>query len=116
MENSKMCDKEKIWKVVFFTSDKTFTVLNSRSSKSDLIFEDKTKVHVRYGPTWYEGKIVASTATKKEAEHALLQMSAKDDEGKNIEIRSFINCSDLLKCIFHNFSLCSVLVIMLKEI
>ena len=102
-----MGDTENIWKLVFCPTDKTFTVLNSTSSKSHLIFEDKTTVNVRFGPTWFKGKVVASTATKKKAEQALLQMSARNDEGKKIEIRSFINCFDLLKCISHNLSLCS---------
>ena len=107
MENSKMGDKENVWKVVFFISDQTFTVLNSTSSKSHLTFDEKTSVNVRFGTTWFAGKIVASSATIKKTEQAILQMSAKNDEGKKIETRSFINCSDVLKCISHNFRLCS---------
>lgn len=91
-----MGDKENVWKVVIFISDKTFTVLNSTSSKSHLTFDEKTSVNVRFGTTWFAEKIVASSATMKKTEQAILQMSAKNDEGKKIETRSFINCSVVL--------------------
>ena len=87
-----MSDKDKIWKVIFFPSDKTFTVLNSTSSKNHIRFEDEAKVSVRFGQTWFEGNVLASTATKKEGEQTLLQMTAKRDEGKKFQKTYFFNC------------------------
>jgi hypothetical protein len=41
-----------------------------------LTFEEKTSVNVRFGTTWFAGKIVASSATIKKTEQAIL-LSAK---------------------------------------
>jgi len=79
-----MGENKKHWKVVYFPSDETFTLVNSSSAKIHMRNDDETKVSVKFGQKWFEGEIVASCATKKQAEEALLQLSASHDEGKKI--------------------------------
>jgi len=101
-----MGENKKHWKVVYFPSDETFTLVNSKSAKIHMRNDDETKVSVKFGQKWFEGEIVTSSATKKQAEEALLQLSASHDEGKKIEITYFMKCSNLLKC-FSHIILCS---------
>ena len=90
-----MAASNKIWKVVFFKSDNTFSIVNSETSKKSLRFDSHATVSVKFGKKWFEGEVCASAQTKEEAEAMLTQLTAENrpGEGKNSLIH-------LIKC--HN--------------
>ena len=77
-ENSKMGDEEKLWKVIFFKSDQSFTVLKDQNVKNQVIFDETThNVKVKFASKWFDGQIVGSGESKKMAEEVLVQLEEK---------------------------------------
>ena len=81
------------WKVIFFQNDKSFCVIKRKSVENKVIFGESFSVSVKFGATWYSGKIVGGGSTKKEADNKVLQLQANEleeaeemdnDQGKTI--------------------------------
>lgn len=66
----KMADT-RVWKVVYFPADQTFSVLKGKDNEARVNILDETKALVKFGQVWFEGRILESTETKKEATQLL---------------------------------------------
>ena len=62
-----MAHLSQVWKVIFFPSDKTFSIVKENEKSGKVQFLSDENVLVKFGQEWFQGQVLGTGGTKKEA-------------------------------------------------